>query len=237
MRQLKAVIIDDETKGAKTLEMIIQQHCPQVVVEYIAYNALEGIKAIREYEPEIVFLDIRMPVNSGFEVLEHIDASKVFVIFTTAHEEYALQALRERAFDYLLKPIDPEELQQCIARVSKAAGERTGDKTNPPKNLSVPVKEGLLIIKQDQILRIEASGSYSYIFLTNGEKHIVSKSLKELEEQLDGAFLFRCHNSHIVNTRMVKKFIKTDGFFAQLEDGSTVEISRAKKDEFIEKVA
>ncbi|HYG53154.1 MAG TPA: LytTR family DNA-binding domain-containing protein [Flavobacteriales bacterium] len=240
---ITAVIVDDELKGAQSLEILLKKADAGIAVRGIATNALDGIKLVKENDPEILFLDVQMPGHSGFEVLEHIDRDHVFVIFTTAHQEYAIQALRKKAFDYLLKPIDPEELAESIARVRKALQNET---TSEPiivsskqkrgtgvYKLSIPVKEGVLFLNQDDIVRIEGSGSYSYIYMDNKEKHLVSKSLKELSDNLNEELFFRCHNSHIIHIGKVKKFIRTDGNFVQMEDGSMAEVSRTRKDEFM----
>ena len=243
--KLKCVIIDDEPKGAKSLEIILHKCCPEIEVEGNAHNALDGITLVKKINPDIIFLDIQMPVHSGFDVLEHINRDHSFIVFVTAHEQYTLQALKKQVFDYLLKPVDPEELKSCVQRIQACIEKKEPGIENrkakresiTKEKLSIPVKEGFLYLKQEEIVRIEGSGSYSYIFMTNKEKHLVSKSLKELEDQLDPHVFYRCHNSHIVNISMVKKFVREDGFFVHLADGSVVEVSRTKKDEFVSMLA
>jgi two-component system LytT family response regulator len=240
---LNAIIVDDEIKGAQSLEILLKKVDPGIKIAGIATSALDGIRLVKETNPDILFLDVQMPTHSGFEVLEHIDCDKIFVVFTTAHAEFAIQALRKKAFDYLLKPIDPEELRASVNRVHKAITEdksvekeiafkSTTSVTNANK-LSIPVKDGVLFLNQGDIVRIEGSGAYSYIFMGNKEKHLVSKSLGELSGMLNEALFFRCHNSHIIHIGKVKKFIRNDGNFVQMEDGSMAEVSRTKKDEFM----
>lgn len=241
--ELKAVIVDDELNGAEALRELLLSVFPELEVREIATNAFDGIKAVKKHQPEVLFLDINMPRHSGFEVLEHIDRRDLFIVFTTAHEEYAINAIRNNAFDYLLKPIDADELDSCLKRIRnavlfdrKVSENLDRNKAGSRSNLNIPVKEGILIIKQEKIVRIEGSGSYSYIFLEGGQKHIVSKSLGELETDLDEDYFFRCHNSHIIHLNKISRFIKTDGNFIEMEDRSKAEVSRSRKDELLQRL-
>jgi two-component system LytT family response regulator len=240
---IRAVIIDDEPKVAKALEIVINRTNSDIEVTGIATNARDGVKLVKELKPDVLFLDVQMPVYSGFEVLEYIDADNVFVIFATAYQEFAIKAIRKKAFDYLLKPFDSEEVRLCLQRVRNTMSKGKNEKEIVPAKIShqkiitdrisIPVKDGMLFIKTSDIVRIEGSGSYSYIFTDHKEKHLVSKSLKEMEDQLDMTLFHRCHNSHIVNLSKIKKYIRNDGHFVQMQDGSMAEISRTRKDEFL----
>jgi two-component system, LytTR family, response regulator len=233
----RAVIIDDEPAGISTLKLLIEKHAPFIRVVASTTKAEEGIHLIDDYKPEIVFLDISMPTMSGFQLLEKLEHRNFKLVFTTAHRDYALQAIKNNAFDYLLKPIDVADFKVCIEKLTETtAGPAQEAAKNNPSLIEVQVKDGIIYIKQKDIIKLEASGSYTVFHLTEGLKHIASRSLKEYEAFLDPAGFFRCHNSYIVNLHRVDKFINRDGFFAQMNDGSLVDISRKNKELFIEKL-
>ncbi|TND08273.1 MAG: two-component system, LytT family, response regulator [Bacteroidetes bacterium] len=240
-----AVIIDDEIKSAQNLELLLGQVRDElkVTVLGLAHNALEGIKLIREKKPGIIFLDIHMPGNSGFDVAEHLEEPLPQLVFVTAHKEYVVKALRAGANDYLLKPVDVEDLEECLQRLEERRqlsflpqGEAADSANNAV--ISIPVKDGCLFIRRDELVRVEASGSYAFLYLDEGVKHMVSKSIGELGKLIgEDPRFFRCHNSHIVNLGKVKRFINTEGYFVQMSDDSKVEVSRRLKDEFMEAIA
>ncbi len=232
---LNAVIIDDESSGISSLTQLIDKYLTEVKVCGTALKAKEGIELINAQKPDIVFLDIDMPQMNGLSLLKELDFRDFALVFTTAHDEYALQAIKLHAFDYLLKPIDTYELKSCVNRILE---ERTKNdklpKTNHAHLVGISVKDGIIFIKQRDIIRLEASGSYTTFYLEQGVKHMASKSLKEYEMQLDQKVFYRCHNSHIINLNKVVKFVNSDGFFAQMSDGSLADISRKNKDAFLE---
>jgi two-component system LytT family response regulator len=233
---MEAIIIDDEKKLAESLEIMLGKINEEITCVGIAHNAMDGIKLINSLKPQVVFLDINMPQHSGFDLLEAIGDKDFIVIFTTAHEEYAIQAIKHKAFDYLLKPIDMDELKTCVQKIKKEISSKK--KKHPhsvdkPLQVQIPVKEGTLLIKQEEIIHIEANGSYSTIHMSNAEKHLVTKNLKAMEELLHPDLFFRCHNSHIIHLHKIKKVLKTDGLFLEMEDGSVIEVSRNKKDELL----
>jgi two-component system, LytTR family, response regulator len=229
---ITAVLVDDEEKSLKTLELLLNEYCEDVRIIGKAGNALEAVKIILNNNPDVVFLDIHMPGFSGFDVLESIRETAPVVIFTTAHQNYAINALRKGAFDYLLKPVDIELLRDCIHRVKEKL-DKQGGRTGI---IELSVKDGIFFIKQADILRLEAAGSYTVFYLDNNIRHMVSKSMKEYEVQLDNSVFFRCHNSHIVNLKKVVKFIHSNGYFAELDDGTTVEVARKNKELLLEKL-
>jgi two-component system, LytTR family, response regulator len=233
---IRAILVDDEEKSLKNLELLISSYCPGVSIIEKASNALEAVKLITGNKPDVVFLDVNMPGYNGFDVLENIRDVNPLVIFTTAHKDYAINALRKGAFDYLLKPVDIDELKHCIERVEKSL--MTGPKKNHSASgmIELSVKDGIFFIRPHDIIRLEASGSYTLFFLENNVKHMVSKSMKEYEGFLDPNVFFRCHNSHIINLSKVTKFIHSNGYFAELINGATIEIARKNKDIFLEKL-
>lgn len=232
---LRAVIIDDERSGLNSLQLLINKHISNVKVVGATTNAEQGIQVIEDYRPEIVFLDISMPHIDGFALLERLEYRDFNLVFTTAHQEYALQAIKHHAFDYLLKPIDAHELKNSIdsiiAERNKLSVPR---KSGNPRAIGVSVKDGIIFIRQSDIIRLEASGSYTTFFLENKVKHIASKSLKEYEAQLDPDLFYRCHNSHVINLKKVSKFVSHDGLFAEMSDGSLAEIARKNKEPFLD---
>lgn len=234
---LRAVMIDDERSGLNALQLLIDKHVNNVKVVGSTTNAQQGIAAIEDYRPEIVFLDISMPQLNGFALLEQLQYRDFNLVFTTAHQQYALQAIKHHAFDYLLKPIDVNELQSCV---SKIISERNKGiikaKESSSRTIGLSVKDGIIFIRHSEIIRLEASGSYTVFYLDNKVKHIASRSLKEYEAQLDPDVFYRCHNSHVVNLKKVSKFVSHDGFFAEMHDGSSAEIARKNKEQFLERL-
>jgi two-component system LytT family response regulator len=234
---ITAVLVDDEIKSIQNLELLLSEYCPEVKITGKAGNALEAVKIIINDPPDVVFLDVHMPGYSGFDVLESIRDTSALVIFTTAHRNYAINALREGAFDYLLKPVDTEELKTCVKRVKEKLKEDTSRPAVPPANMiELSVKDGIIFIKPAELIRLEAAGSYTAFFLENNIRHLASKSMKEFESLLDSTVFFRCHNSHIINLRKVVKFIHSNGYFAELSNGATIEIARKNKEIFLEKL-
>jgi two-component system, LytTR family, response regulator len=233
---IKAIIVDDEEKSLKNLELLLTSYCSEVEIINRANNALEAVKMITAQKPDVVFLDVNMPGYTGFDVLENIRETSCLVIFTTAHKNYAINALRKGAFDYLLKPIDTDELKDCISRVKEVLSRTEVRNSVGQGIIELSVKDGIFFIKPNDIVRLEASGSYTTFHLENNVRHMASKSMKEFEALLDPAIFFRCHNSHIINLKKVTKFIHSNGYFAELVNGATIEVSRRNKDLFLEKL-
>jgi two-component system LytT family response regulator len=232
---ITAILVDDEEKALKTLSLLIQEHCPDVKVVATASNALEAVKNILHEKPDAVFLDVQMPGYNGFDILDQIKDTNVTCIFTTAHKDYAINALRKGAFDYLLKPLDIEELVACVERVKHKLN-KNAPASNTPGIIELSVKDGIIFVKQEQVIRLEASGSYTTFHLENNVRHMVSKTMKEYEALLDSNMFFRCHNSHIINLKKVIKFSNNGGYFAELSNGASIEIARRNKDTFLDRL-
>ena len=241
---MRIIIVDDEKKGRESLQAMLTEYCTGVEIVGETSNADDAFLLIEQQKPELVFLDVEMPQGNGFYLLEKFSQIHFHVIFTTAHENYALQAIKHHALDYLLKPIDIDELKLSIEKARKTL--LTPMKKNPYEEMlitkkaemngriALPVKEGLIYLQVADIIRIESDGSYSVIYAADGRKYLVSKNIGEYESLLPEKYFFRIHKSHLVNIRKVKKYIRTDGYFAEMEDGSVIEIARRKKDEFLE---
>jgi len=234
---LRSVIIDDELNGINTLKVLIETHTRGVKVVAIATEPEKGIELIENYKPDIVFLDINMPRINGFELLDNLAFKNFKLVFTTAYEKYAIQAIKNKAFDYLLKPIHVEELKTCIDTIRESLGENKADtKTTHGNIIEISVKNGILFVKPQEIIRMEADRSYTVFFLDHGIKHVASKCLKEFEVLLDPDIFFRSHPSHIVNLNKVERIISEDGLFVQMKDGSKPELLKRNKQEFLERL-
>lgn len=235
---LRAIIIDDEPAGIKVLRLMIEKYPEDLRLVASSTSAEEGIILIEDYKPDVVFLDISMPEMNGFEMLEKLNFKEFNLVFTTAHKEYALQAIKNKAFDYLLKPIDAGEFKKCVQNLIAAATDKSTIKvkTSSQGLIEVQVRDGIIFVKQKDIISLEASGSYTIFHLVGSVKHLASKSIKEFEVLLDTDIFCRCHHSYIVNLNKVEKFVNHEGFYAQMDDSSKIEISRRNKDVFLEKL-
>ncbi len=242
---LRTIIIDDEIDAIKSIESIIIEYCPDISIVGKACSVIEGIKEIQNKNPDLVFLDIEMPQGNGFNILESIPERNFEVIFITAYNHYAIKAIKFSALDYILKPIDIDELINAVKKVEQSKDIHSKAynrynvlfenlKTSSPCKLAVPTTKGMKYIYTKDIIRIEADGSYSNIFLKDGNKLMVSKNLKKFQELLIDKNFFRIHNSNLVNLEHVKEYIRIDGGYIEMIDNSKVIVSRRRKDDFID---
>lgn len=242
---IRALIIDDEKKGITILKQLLQRHCPQAEVVATSSNPKEAIALIAEHKPNLVFMDIEMPGMNGFELLKSLDEINFEVIFTTAFNEYAVKAIRFSALDYLLKPIDAEELKTAVRRMetkmkSSAQKENLEQFFQNIKNLQSPfaritlsTSEGLIVQEVKDIIYCEATGSYTTFFLKNNEKIMVSKGIGEFEELLKDHHFFRVHHSFLINMNEIKKYIRGDGGTVILSNGKEIDVAKRRKDQFL----
>ncbi|WP_298303567.1 LytTR family DNA-binding domain-containing protein [Flavobacterium sp.] len=242
---IKAVIIDDEKNAIEVLEMQLHQFCKEVSVIATCNGGKEGVKAIKELQPDLVFLDIEMPHINGFEVLDQTKNLNYKVIFTTAYDQFAIKAFKFSAIDYLLKPIDFVDLQNAVEKAQKETqNHNLEDKIKllveqyyPQKNrqkVALPVGNMLEFFDVDEIIRVESDSNYSHIFLANQKKITLSKTLKDVEENIKGEPFFRVHQSHLINTNHVEKAVKGENAYVVMKDGTTITVSRNRKEEFFE---
>jgi two-component system, LytTR family, response regulator len=242
---ITAVIVDDEKKSIQTLALMLKEYCPSVEVIGEASSAMSAVKEILSKKPEVVFLDVEMPDGTGFDVLESIPERNFDVVFVTAYNHYALKAIKFHAADYILKPVDVSELKMAVQNVEQRKRENRRNpadlekllehlKIQRPTKVAVPTNEGTVFINFKDIIRIQAERSYCILFLVGNRKLFLSKSLSEIEAMLDPSAFFRTHKSHLINLEHVQKHIKHDGGYVEMTDNSKVEISRRKKDEFVE---
>ena len=241
---IKTLIIDDDQANINTLQKMINLYCPQIDPCGTATNISDAYTLIRETQPTLIFLDIEMPNGNGFELLRKFERINFDVVFTTAYDQYALEALRREALDYLLKPIDIEALQQAVLKAEKKAHlpqnntywEKVLQGLNLVANskICIPVMDGMLFVNPKEIVRCEASGSYSNFFMVNGKKLTTSLRLKECEELLPEQYFFRTHHSHIINLNYMSRYVKGRGGYIVMEDNSMGELATRKKDAFMD---
>jgi two-component system LytT family response regulator len=241
MSTLKAILIDDEKNNLINLEQLLKAYCPMVEVVATAMNAAEGKGLLLQHHPDLVFLDIQMPEKNGFELLRELHQYDFEVIFVTAFDQYAIQAVRFAAVDYLLKPVNIEELQAAVGRA--LTNNRDKKKNLQLENLiqllqekkeehriALTTMKETRFIRTPEILRCESSNNYTIFFLASGEKLTASRPIFEYEELLKEYGFIRCHQSHLVNRKYVKSWVKDDGGYLLMDNGHQVPVSRNKKE-------
>lgn len=246
MTTIRTIMVEDETRSANVLKTLIEEHCPEIELVGHAQTVKDAIEEIKKWKPVLVFLDVELPDGNGFNVLESFPANQFSVIFVTAYEHYAIKAIRASALDYLLKPVDADDL---IAAVKKLPADTSGDKRNEnllfnnrqknglKQRLALPTLEGLKFIEQSEIVLCEAQGSYTNFQLTSKEKILVSKPLSYFEEILDEEQFCRTHQSYIINLAHAKNYIKGRGGYLIMNDNSKVEVSARMKHNLLERFA
>jgi two-component system LytT family response regulator len=245
---IQAIIIDDEKKCISLLQKMLNTAFPEIEIIATTTQPDEGIKLIRIHEPNIVFLDIEMPNKNGFELVEATKDIPYNVVFTTAYQQYAIKAIKFAALDYLLKPIDADELKEAIFRFKSKQKNEQRDKqlnllfdnlksnTSNYNRLSLATNEGVIFINTADILYCEASGGYTFFYMKNGDKFITSKTLKEYEEILVENHFFRIHHSYLINLSEIKRYIKGDGGTAIMSNNIELPVSKRRKDDFVKKL-
>ncbi len=244
MEQLKVILIDDELPSLENLQQKIIEFCPDLKIVATTQKPEAAIKLIEQLHPDVIFLDIEMPRINGFRMLDEIMEKDFEVVFTTAYNHYAIDAVRISAFDYLVKPISVNDLQNTVARLLKNSEKNPRQKLEIiPQNISlskpqndkitISTSEGVEFFEIGSIVRIESSSNYSKIFFMDGKNILVTKLLKDFEEILLPYRFFRIHNSHLINLNYIKKYIRGDGGQVIMENNETIDVSRRKKEEFL----
>lgn len=239
---LRAILIDDEERARNTLKKLLADFCPEVEVVAEAANVPDGVLAINQQRPQLVFLDIEMPDYNGFELLSFFREVDFEIIFVTAYNDYALKAFEVSAIDYLLKPVDIDKLKLAVAKVQQKLKFfdmqprldllKESFRTEQFNKIALPVADGLLFVDVNDIMLLEADEAYTHVFLKNGSSVLVSKKLKFFEEVLSARpNYFRCHRSHIVNINFLKKYGKCEGSLL-LDNGKIVYVARERKADF-----
>lgn len=241
---MNAIIVDDEKHCREVLTLLLQKHCPKVTIQAACADAVTALKAIDQQQPDILFLDIEMPDMNGFEMLEKIRDPEFEIIFTTAYNEYAIKAIKHSALDYLLKPIDKDELILAVKRVQKAKNQKAGARVDsllellnskkPSRRFAVSTIEGLIMVNMDDILFCESDSAYCRLFFREQTKPmVISKTLKEVEEVLQGNNFCRIHHSYVINMKYVDRYIRGEGGEVIMSNGVHLPISRTRKQEFL----
>lgn len=236
MENFSAIIVDDEKGPRENLALLIGRYCPEINVLSTVSSAVEAKEYITKYDPEVVFLDINMPVIDGFEFLESLHERNFMLVFVSAYDEYGIKAIKAKAIDYLLKPVNINELQQTVKRLVETKREKCRiNGSNTKSKIVIPQTNGFTVIDADNIIRLEGDNCYSKIYTSDGKVITVSRTLKEFEETIPEKDFFRIHKSHIINLKYFKEFISIDGGYAVLTSGIKLEVSRRKQKDFIRK--
>ena len=243
---LKAIIVDDEPYCCETIATLLEESRDVEIVS-VCHNAADALVAIRKYSPDIVFLDVEMPKMNGFEMLEHLPQVNFEIIFTTSYDQYALKAIRFSAIDYLLKPVDEEELRTAIQKVIQRSQkpitqqleillQKIHQPSTPINKIAMPTMEGLQMIPVDSIISCESDSNYTILQLKNNKKLIVSRTLKEIEELLEEHSFVRVHRCYLANMNEVEKYVKGEGGYLVMSDGTTIDVARNKKEVLLKKL-
>ncbi len=246
---IKAIIVDDELGARESLSKMLEKNCTSVQIIAKADSMQSAYESIINLHPDLVFLDIEMPNGNAFDLLEKIKEIDFDIIFTTAYDHYAIKAIKFSAIDYILKPIDPEELVQAVHRYEEKSGQKNMlDKKfktllnnlkpeNKLKKVGIPDGDGLIFINLADIIRCDSDGNYTFFILTSGKKIVASRTLGEYEQLFADDNFFRVHRSHLINLQHVKKYLKGEGGYVIMSDNSQVEVSRRNKNDFLQKLA
>jgi len=232
--KLKALIVEDEKEAANALKLLLLKTCPDIDIEGICESAVEAAKALKKTPVDILFLDIEMPGGTGFDVIEMIDQKKLYVIFTTAHNEYAIKALKKGVKDYLLKPIDPDELIMAVERVKELQ-----DKSNSPRHykntgtITINTSKEVVFVEKEEVIYLKAAGRYTEVFCKKKKQYTVCKNIGEFESELGKDLFFRVHKSYLINCKHVQKINSVDGGFVVMSNKTEIEISKRRKSDFL----
>ncbi len=242
--KLKAIIVDDEFNALKLLKITLNKYCPQIEIVGSTQSPVEAIELIKKTEFDILFLDIQMPKLTGFQILKKIEIINFDIIFTTAYDQYAIEAFKINASNYLLKPINVEDLKSAVQKVIKQKQTEETVLLEMLKNIkasnefndiriNIPFNKGIEFLKVKDIIYCKSDNNYTHIYLSDGTSRFISKTLKIIENKLPKPMFYRPHNSYVVNLDYVTKFYKSDGGYLEMSNGDKIRIARNKKDDII----
>lgn len=241
--KIRSIIIDDEYKSRDNLRVLLTEYCPSIEIVAEADSAITALKLIKQLEPALLFLDIEMPGGSGFELLQSLPANRNFeVIFVTAYDNYGIAAVKACAIDYILKPIDVMELSTAVDKAIAQIGpdnqrlkELVANMNKPvtENRIAFPLSDKIVFALPEDIIRMEAAGNYTHVYLSGQKKLIVCKTLKEYNDLLINRDFIRTHQSHLINRHKITAWIKTEGGAVAMEDGSQIPVSRQRRDEVL----
>lgn len=246
-RTLTAVLVDDEEHCTDTLRWMLETYCPQVRVLAVHNDAEQALEQLRGTRADLLFLDVQMPRLTAFDLLRALDGAHGAVIFTTAHDEFAIQAIKQGALDYLLKPVDRDEL---IAAVRKAERD-TADDAHARRSAQaiaqlrfpartprfpIPTREGFDLVPIDRMIHLQACDNYTEVHLIDGTRHVVSRTLKDVERELPAELFFRIHLSHVVALEHIARYVRGGGGYVVLSNGTQLPVAKARRDELLERI-
>lgn len=243
---IRCILIDDEKNALEMMEWLLKTYCPGVEIVAMCSSAEQGIEAINTYKPDVVFLDIEMPRMNGFDTLEQFDKLFFDVVFCTAYDQFAIKAFKYSALNYLLKPIDPEDLMATVARIEERKAIPTKEQfelllqhihqpvKSTPQRIALTTGDGMIFVPTTEIIYCEAESNYTKVVLANGKKIVVSKVLKDIDEALNGPDFCRVHSSFLINVNRIKKYVRGDGGYLVMDDDTNISISRNRRQEFME---
>ena len=253
---MRTLIIDDESDNVRLLALQLARHCPRVEVVGQFTDSIEGLRGIQTLHPELVFLDIEMPVINGFQLLERVGGVTFHIVFVTAYNEYAVRAFRFSALDYLLKPVDTVDLVKAVERAEQAHPRDSAAPVLPgvwpeqfdvlrthypvvgaalPAKIALPYANGLAFVEISQIVYAESDSNYTNFVMANGEKYLVSKTLGDVQEMLESRNFLRVHRTYIVNLDHIKRLVKGEGTYLILSNGANIPVSRQQKERLLER--
>jgi two-component system, LytTR family, response regulator len=244
---IKAMIIDDEKNSCEALQLLLDRSCKDLEVIAVANSGMEALEKISTLHPQLVFLDIEMPNMNGFQLLEQLPKIDFELIFTTSYDQYAIRAFKFSAIDYLLKPVDREELEKAVEKVSKKLNnninqqldillQKINNPSAPVQKIALPTMQGLELVSINSIISCSANNNYTEFFLLDKKKLLISRTLKEIEELLEDYSFLRVHHSHLVNINEIEKYIKGEGGYLVMSDETTVDVSRSRKELLMQKL-
>lgn len=243
---IHTIIIDDEPNAVGLLTLRLEQHCPHIDVVAACTNSQKGVDAILTLRPDLVFLDIEMPQMNGFEVLQAVAGVPFSLVFVTAYDRFALKAFRYSAVDYLLKPIDTQELIQAVQRVEKSQktgseqidhlrGQLTNQTRTLPDRIALPYQNGVAFVNLKDILYCESDDNYTKFHLADGQHYLATKSMREIQDLLEERDFLRVHRQYLINLNHIKKFVKGEGNYVIMTNGQSIPVSRAQKERLMER--
>ena len=243
---IRCILIDDEKNALEMMEWLLQTYCPEVEILAMCQSAEQGIVSIKKHHPDVVFLDIEMPRMNGFDMLEQFDKLSFEVVFCTAYDQFAIKAFKYSALNYLLKPVDPDDLKATVKRISERKNlvsreqfelllqDMRQPSRSTPQRIALTTNDGLIFVPTADIIYCEAESNYTNVVLSGGKKILVSKVLKDIDEALEGPDFFRVHSSFLINLNRIKKFVRGDGGYIIMDNDANISISRSRKQEFME---
>ncbi|HMR90681.1 MAG TPA: LytTR family DNA-binding domain-containing protein [Chitinophagaceae bacterium] len=244
---IRTIIIDDEQNCVESLAFDIGKHCPEIEIIETCTSSKDGLLSIRRHRPDLVFLDVQMPWMNGFEMLEMLDVIDFAIIFTTAYDQFAARAFRLSVVDYLLKPVDINDLQDAVRKASLSINQKKGTAniSNLLHNINRPEqkqriaffnKDGYEFVEMSQVVFVQAEGAYSHLYLTGKRKLVISKTLSDIEEMLPAAYFHRIHHSTVINLDHVTHFLRADGGYVIMDSGEKLAVSKSRKEQVMERL-